>query len=84
MNRGLVLAHKVCHVNFHPPKPLLSYFHALPEQKQSSHEVVADVVEVWRNRVDPPSEIEVVGEVEAVQFRVDSCNVELEVKVSAQ
>ena len=71
-------------MNLHPPKPLFSYFYTLPKQQQSSHEVVAYVVEVRRNRVDSPSEVEVMGEVEAVQLRVDSCNVKLKVKVSSQ
>lgn len=44
------------------------YFLPPPKSQQPSHEVVANVIQVWRDGVHSASEVEVMGEVKVIDF----------------
>ena len=63
---SLVESVKIGQMDLQPPQTLFSKGLGLREFEQSATEIVAHVVQMRRNGVSAPSEVEVVGEVNGI------------------
>jgi hypothetical protein len=62
----LVVAIKIGQMNFEPPKALNTQRLTLRKNEQRTAQVIANVVQMWRNGVCTAAEVQVVGHVDSI------------------
>ena len=62
----LIVTIKIGQMNFEPPKALNTQLLALRKNEQSTAQVIANVVQMGRNRVCTATEVQVVGHVDGI------------------
>jgi hypothetical protein len=69
-------------VNFEPLQTTLSEFFAFSQHQQSSRKIIAHVIEMRRHGIDSSSEINIMREIEILDFAESTGRVELEKKTA--